>query len=356
METIMRGTPVGNICAGIGVEKLSIEVTTLCNSSCLHCFVRTGISKNYSLSVELVRDIVREGHDAGYRHLHITGGEPLLWEGLFETINLGFDVGYETIFINTNGTLITQEVSERFAIYGHPFSISVSLDGFEALHDHIRGKGSHQKTIRGIETALRREIDVTVFTTVTKSLLPELPDFVDDLYRRFPNISYLILIQLLNPDDSLFVLSRELLSPAEFIRLVRMAALLFLGGFRIIVKKNPLANVVAGLLDMPWLPQVPPLYREGCIIVRANRDMGVVHSNRNSFGSYKPGMIREVLASPEYRRTVDPDPIMCPSCNHAILCKENGMIRPPQGYGDQSFDKPYCQKVLESVSSANRLV
>ncbi len=89
----MKGTTSDEICRGVGQEKLSIEVTTRCNGSCVHCFARSSISRSSTLPVNLVKEIIVEGDDAGYRHLHITGGEPLLWEGLFETLDHGFKVG-----------------------------------------------------------------------------------------------------------------------------------------------------------------------------------------------------------------------------------------------------------------------
>jgi hypothetical protein len=88
------------------------------------------------------------------------------------------------------------------------------------------------------------------------------------------------------------------------------------------------------------------------MIVMANRHMGVVHSNRNSLGRYRPGMIRKVLASEGYRKTVAPDETTCPSCTYAQLCRENGMIRPPEGYGDLHVDMPYCKRVLDGIASA----
>lgn len=345
----MKGNTSEEICLGVGQEVLSIEVTTRCNGSCLHCFVRSDISRRSSLPVDLVKEIMVEGYDAGYRHLHITGGEPLLWEGLFKVLDCGFGVGYETIFMNTNGTLMTEEISKRLADYGS-FSISVSLDGPEDLHDRIRGKGSYRRTMRGIEKALNAGNDLTIFTTVTKGLLPELPHFADNLYKKFPAIDCLILIQLIRITNGAFALSEELLEPEDFIRLVRMVALLNVGGLRAIVKKNPLANVVSKMLEMPWIPRVPPLYREGRMIVMANRHIGVVHSTRNSFGTYRPGMIRKVLASDGYRRTVAPDQATCPSCNYAQPCKENGIIRPSEGYSDLNIDTPYCRRVLDRIA------
>jgi MoaA/NifB/PqqE/SkfB family radical SAM enzyme len=351
----MKGNTEEEICPGVGQEALAIEVTTRCNGSCSHCFARSGISRRSSLSVDLVKEIIVEGYDTGYRHLHVTGGEPLLWKGLFEVLDYGFGVGYQTIFINTNGTLMTEEIAKRLADYGN-LSISISLDGPEDLHNRIRGKGSHRRMMRGIETALKWGNDLTIFTTVTKSLLLELPHFVDDVYKKFPTIGSLILIQLICITNGAFALSEELLEPQDFIRLVRMVALLNVGGLRTIVKKNPLANVVSKMLEIPWIPWVPPLYREGCMIVMANRHIAVVHSSRNSLGRYKPGMIRKVLASGRYRRTVAPDQATCPSCKYAKLCKENGMIRPPQGLGDLYADTPYCRQVLEKIVSAQSVL
>jgi len=347
----MKKNTAKEIFPGVGKEALAIELTTRCNNSCSHCFARSGILRPSSLPVDLVRKIVAEGHDAGYRHLHFTGGEPLLWKGLFEILDYGFGVGYETVFVNTNGTLVTEEISKRLAGYDG-FSISVSLDGPEYLHDRIRGKGSHKKTMRGIELVLNAGIDCTIFTTVVKSLLPQLPHFVNDLYKAFPTIDCLVLIQLIRIASGAFPLSEELLEVQDFLRLVRMAALLNVGGLRTIVKKNTLANIVSKLLEMPWIQRVPPLYREGSMIIMANRHIGAVHSSRNSFGRYRTGMIRKVLASDMYRRAVAPDQLVCPFCTYVQLCRENGMIRPSQGYGALDGDIPYCRRVLDRIASA----
>jgi MoaA/NifB/PqqE/SkfB family radical SAM enzyme len=223
-------------------------------------------------------------------------------------------------------------------------------DGNKGLHDRLRGEGSYRRALLGIEKALDAGVGVTIFTTVGKSLLPEMPRFVNELYRRFPRVDYLILIQLIKKTVDPFPLSEELLEPEDFLRLVRTVAFLNLYGLRSVVKKNPLVNVVSRLIKMPWIPWVPPLYREGSMIVMANCNIGVVHSIRDSFGKYTPGAIQKVLASDAYRNAVAPDETTCPSCRYVELCRQNGMIRPSEGFRDTYNDEPYCKRVLERIA------
>jgi MoaA/NifB/PqqE/SkfB family radical SAM enzyme len=330
-------------------ESLSIEVTNRCNSACSHCFVRAAISECSDLSIDLVREIISEGYHLGYRRLHITGGEPLLWEGLFEALDYAFSLGYKKILINTNGTLLTEDFVNRCSGY-HGLSISVSLEGPESFHDRVRGQYSYKRAVLGIEKALDAGNDLYIFATVSKSLLPVLPYFVDEIYKRFPGIKCLTLIQLIRVKDDLFDLSNEVLDPEDFLKLVRMVSLLNIYGHKTEILNNLLAVVVSKLFEIPWIPRVLPLHRPGHLIVIANRNIALSHSTFNSFGKYEPGMIERVLASNEYRTAVAPDETTCPSCGYTKLCKENGMIRPSEWYRDMYPEVPYCKRVLDRAA------
>ena len=330
-------------------ESLSIEVTNRCNSACSHCFVRAAISECSDLPIDIVREIISEGYHLGYRRLHITGGEPLLWEGLFGALDYAFSSGYKKVFINTNGTLLTEGLISRLSGYDG-FSISVSLEGPESLHDRVRGQGSYRQTEQGIEKALDAGIDLCIFTTVSKSLLPVLPHFIDDLYERFTGINLFSLIQLIRVKDDIFDLSNELLGPGDFLKLVRMVSLLNLYGHKTEILNNPLAVVVSKVFEMPLIPRVLPLHRNGHLIVMANRNIALAHSTFNSFGKYESGMIERVLASNDYRIAVAPDEISCPTCSYYRLCKENGMICPSEWYRDMYPEVPFCKRVLDKAS------
>lgn len=344
----MNGNIEEEPCRGVSEERLSIEVTTHCNSNCLHCFVHAGISERSNLSVDVAKKIIAEGYDIGYRQLHITGGEPLLWKELFLALDYAFDIGYKTVSLNTNGSLLTGDISNQLAAY-EGLSISVSLEGPEMLHNRLRGEGSYRRAVLGIEKALYAGIDLAVFSIVCKGLLPYLPHFVEDVYKEFPGIKYLTLIQLIAVTDNGFALSEELLDPEDFLRLVQTVALLNLYGLRTNIKNNPLVSVVSKLIDMPWVPQAQPLCRDGSMIIMANRNISLSHSNRDSFGKYSPGMIQRVLASDEYQKAVAPDETICPSCRYAVLCRENGMIRPSERRMGMYTKELYCKRVLDRI-------
>jgi len=336
-------------CPAVKEDCLSIEVTTHCNGRCLHCFAHAGILKPSDLPPVVVKEVITEGYKTGYRQLHITGGEPLMWKGLFGALDYAFGIGYQKISMNTNGRFLAGDVAKRFAAY-EDFSISLSLEGPETLHDRIRGAGSYQPAVLGMEKALEAGVDLVIFTVAGKGLLPVLPRFVDDLYERFTDIKYLTLIQLIAATDDGFALSEELLEPEDFLQLVQTVSLLNVYGLRTNVKNSPLARVVSKLMGMPWVPPVLPLSREGSMIVMADRTIRLSHSNKDSLGKYEPGMIQKVLSSDKYCSAVAPNRSICPSCKYNDLCREDGLLRPSAQQMDMRRDTPYCKRVLDGIA------
>jgi len=329
---------------------LGIEVTTDCNRSCSHCFVRARPTRGASLSPHLVRAIIREGYEAGYRHLHVTGGEPLLWNGLPSIFDYAFSLGYKTGFLNTNGTLLTGKVARDLEAYGG-LSISVSLQGPKGLHDNIRGRDSYGRALRGIENALAAGVPVYIFTTVGRGLVSYLPRFAEGLFMDFPDIQQLTLIQLIRVPGDVFDLSKEVLTPEDFLRVVRTVSFLNTYGMRVGLLNNPLAGVACRLLGMPAIPPSAPLYRQGSVLITAERRITLAHSTTDDFGTYGPGMLLTIGSSPDYCRAVSPDRSLCTPCDYYSLCIIEGMDRPSEWYRDMNAEVPYCRRVLARASS-----
>jgi MoaA/NifB/PqqE/SkfB family radical SAM enzyme len=294
--------------------------------------------------------MVREGYDASYRNLHVTGGEPLLWEGLQEIFDYAFGLGYQTAFLNTNGTLMTNKVSRKLANY-NGLIVSISLQGPRRFHDRVRGKGSYNRAMKGVGKAIDAGLAVHVFTPVSRSLIPELPRFAENLFVSFPGIKQLTLIQLIRVPDDVFDLSKEVLSPDDFIRLVGMISLLNLYGLKVALLNNPLAAVASRILKMPLVSRSPPLYQPGNVMITAERRITVAHSTTDDFGTYEPGILSTIINSDNYCRIVLEDQLICRRCEYFDFCRIEGMIRPSEWYRDMFPQIPYCKRVLAEASS-----
>ncbi len=338
------------ISQAIAREYLSIEVTTGCNSQCNHCFARAGLSERSSLDMETVRSVMKEGFELGYRTIHVAGGEPLLWPDLIQLLDEAFEIGYPSVFINTNGTLFSKEKCADFAGYGDRLGFSLSLHGTKKLHELIRGKGSYEKTVDGLKNALEYGLKINLFTSVGKSLVRELPEFVRLVLADFPGIEYIILIQLIRVHRDYFDLSDELLEPKDFIQLVQTASMLSLYGIKIKIMENPLANVLADMLKIRWLPPEPPLSRIGRAVIMADRNIIIYHSSRESFGIYKPCALKKILFSSAYKNAVVPDCTGCGDCAYIERCAKNGMTRPSEWFRDMHPEISYCRRVLNEAN------
>jgi MoaA/NifB/PqqE/SkfB family radical SAM enzyme len=86
---------------------VKIKLTWRCNLRCQMCnYWRQ--ERHNALSPELLRTIVDELAELGCGKIHLSGGEPLLREDLFELIEYMVAKGMR-VNLTTNGTLLTRE-------------------------------------------------------------------------------------------------------------------------------------------------------------------------------------------------------------------------------------------------------
>ncbi|MBP8987381.1 MAG: radical SAM protein [Spirochaetes bacterium] len=330
----------------INEESLSLEVTTRCTNACSHCFARAGLEKFPELDRESARSILCEGLNLGYRHLHITGGEPLLWPPLFEVLKEAQTMGYESIFMNTNGTLIDRQSAKRLSAISN-ITLSISLQGPPSINDSFRGSEAYQHSSRGIQTAIDEGLPVHIFCVTGKSLLPVLPHFIEETFSNYPQLIDITLIQLIRVQNDAYDISQELLKPDDFLSLVKTTAMLNLFGFPVTFLENPLATVAAHISGMPWLPPTPPLIRSGKLVILADKSITLAHSSRKSMGLYSPNILSHILSSNEYRHVVGENTQICSACSHVDACRKAGMLRPSEPFRDMMEDIPFCKRVLD---------
>ena len=153
------------------LDTLWLQVTgTLCNIACLHCFISCG-PKNHQhemLTVEQVRATLDAARKEGTREYYFTGGEPFLHPQIRELITMTLQQG--PLNILTNGILIDDETAawlgETFRRSAYSLDLRVSLDGSTAEdNDKVRGKGTYQKIIAGIERLAQNGINPVITVT-----------------------------------------------------------------------------------------------------------------------------------------------------------------------------------------------
>jgi SynChlorMet cassette radical SAM/SPASM protein ScmE len=146
-----------NICLGI---------TNKCNLNCKHCLA-SGTRDSQDLTTEELLNIIQQIKELKIFDLAIFGGEPLMRKDFFTIVDALSGLKLN-LSLNTNGTLITADIAKRLAQYSIK-TYTVSLDGScKEVQDPFRGKGSFDKTIKGIQNLIAEKRNVLISTTVTR--------------------------------------------------------------------------------------------------------------------------------------------------------------------------------------------
>ncbi len=151
---------MGGLRDGFGrkIDYLRISVTDRCHLRCFYCMPEAGIShkphKDILTFEEIVR-IVAVGVSLGIDKIRLTGGEPLVREGLVDLVSaLSVIKGLKDISLTTNGILL-KEYAQALKKAGLK-RINVSLDSLkEARYKRISRGGDLEKVIVGIEEAIK---------------------------------------------------------------------------------------------------------------------------------------------------------------------------------------------------------
>lgn len=161
---------------------LQWHMTHKCNLRCRHCYQTEYVEDT---SEEFLNDIFDEylrfldKHNM-FGHIYLTGGEPMVHPYFFGLCEKIKSHGM-TLTVLTNGTLIDDEKARRMKEIGIDH-VQVSLDGTEDIHDGIRGTGSFNKTLNGIDSLKKAGMKVMVSFTAQKSNYKSMPALAEICY------------------------------------------------------------------------------------------------------------------------------------------------------------------------------
>ncbi len=145
------------------LEYLIWIFTGACNLACQHCYAWRfrGLPE---LGLEERLRLVDEAVEMGVEYVNLAGGEPLLHPHTPPVLERLGDHGVEKSVV-TNATSVSEEVARVLA--RTETEVMVSIDGPRDAHDAVRGAGSFERTLRGIEVLKRHVGQVAAVFTVS---------------------------------------------------------------------------------------------------------------------------------------------------------------------------------------------
>jgi radical SAM protein with 4Fe4S-binding SPASM domain len=161
---------------------ISFDITYACNLRCPFCSVDAGDPHADELTIDDIAPFIEQMKKVRSTPLMINGGEPLLRkEMLLHILEELSPLEGVTVPVLTNGTLITKDYAQQ--LYDAGLRIGrVGMDGHtERLHDALRGKGTFEKSMKGIEYFKDLGIHVNLIAVISQMNYPYLKEIRDFL-------------------------------------------------------------------------------------------------------------------------------------------------------------------------------
>ncbi|MHA1704731.1 MAG: radical SAM protein [Promethearchaeota archaeon] len=158
---------------------VQILLTHKCNLHCNFCLIDASnkVNKEELNTIEWLKFFERL-RELRIFNIILSGGEIFLRNDLFVLLKRLRENSIHRITLLTNGTLITKEIANQLSKINIKH-ISISVDGLEEKHDKLRGKGTFQKILNGIQNLINVGIKSQISFTPMKSNYKDLGPLID---------------------------------------------------------------------------------------------------------------------------------------------------------------------------------
>ena len=152
--------------------KLWVYTNYDCNLKCSYCVAKSGpTAPRRALGLANVQRLVDEAVSLGFGDVFFTGGEPFILEDIYDMLAYSANRVKTTVLTNAmllRGMRLEKLVATAKSVSTENLIVQVSLDGGRPEdHDAYRGKGSWEKTVKGIHLLQERGFRVRIGTTET---------------------------------------------------------------------------------------------------------------------------------------------------------------------------------------------
>jgi len=153
-------------CSGLQQRIIQIHPALGCNLLCRHCYSSSGPSVKDRLEVKTLCQALSDASEMGYEVVSVSGGEPLMYEGLEQVLVHAKSLGMRTT-VTTNGTLSSAKRLSR--LQGCLDLMAISLDGPPELHNQVRAsRSAFDRLLAGLENVRSAGFKFGFIHTVTR--------------------------------------------------------------------------------------------------------------------------------------------------------------------------------------------
>lgn len=149
------------------LTNLHIEITSICNERCIHCYIPHENKVSY-IEPELFYDVLRQCKEMRLLHLTLSGGEPMLHKNFCDFLKECREHDF-SVNVLSNLTLLNDEIikeMKRNPLLGVQVSL-YSMDPHN--HDEItQMKGSFEKTKNAILKLVENDIPLQISCPIMK--------------------------------------------------------------------------------------------------------------------------------------------------------------------------------------------
>ncbi|MDU6598896.1 MAG: GTP 3',8-cyclase MoaA [Finegoldia magna] len=167
---------------GRKIDYLRISVTDKCNLRCKYCMPEEGITHlNHDeiLTIDETLKIVEVFKDLGIKKVRLTGGEPLVRNGILDLVKGIKDMGIEEICMTTNAIKLYDMADDLRKNGVDRFNISLDTLHADKFFDITRG-GDLKKVLKSIDKLKQMDMEPIKINTVVMRHFnyDEIEDFV----------------------------------------------------------------------------------------------------------------------------------------------------------------------------------
>ena len=156
------------------------KITNTCNLKCKHCYIGDKVSDALDMNQRFrIADAII---NSSILSVTISGGEALLVPEIAKICDRLMEYGIK-VKIFTNGYFLDEFIRSINPNFYQLLTICTSVDGLKDTHDDIRGIGSFDRVIRGINECVKNKIKVITNTVVHNKNKNDLVPLFDTLHR-----------------------------------------------------------------------------------------------------------------------------------------------------------------------------